>query len=391
MFTALNDVGKRVCALDFKEKHVLQAHKRNSIFYCPVCKSLVVLKSGEKRLPHFAHRKDMSCKGGSEPESTYHLQGKLQIYRKLQDLGLKPVLEPYFPSIKQRGDIGVMWQDSYYVIEFQCSSIPVSSMQKRTEQYQKENFQPIWILGYKNVKLSKNISRLSAFQTAFLIPFKGEYILPAYCPAQESFYILHNLIPITKEKIMASIAKLQLEVVTLYEQPVNLHSSFPYCDWQSAIHNQKNKHIHYHSKDNERFLRELYKSGVHPHILPTAIGIPLKEGIRLLTPPLIWQAYLYIDCFGPNQQKIVSLHKIYDDFHNRIKRKDIEVRKLPNIIHGDWKAAVNNYLKKLIEMKVVEEVRPAFFKWIEDVCQYSDSIAKQEKDFYFRMRRGGLQ
>lgn len=351
---------------------------------------MVVLKSGEKRLPHFAHRKDMSCSGGSEPESTYHLQGKLQIFKRLKDLGLKPVLEPYFPSIKQRGDIGVMWQDTYYVIEFQCSSIPVSSLQKRTEQYQKENFQPMWILGYKNVKLSKCISRLSAFQSSFLVPFKGEYILPAYCPIQESFYILHNLIPVTKEKFMASVGKIQLDAVTLHEQAVNLSTSFPYCDWQSTIHKQKNNHIHYHSNDNERFLRELYKSGVHPHILPPALGIPLKEGIRLLTPPLIWQAYLYIDCFWPNQ-KIVSLHKIYDEFQNRITRKDITIRDLPNIIHGDWKDAVNNYLKKLIEMNVIEEVRPEFFQWTEDVCQNSDSIAKQEENFYLRMKRGSLQ
>jgi competence protein CoiA len=390
LFTAINDVGKRVCALDFKEKHVVQAHKRNTTFYCPVCSSMVVLKSGEKRLPHFAHRKDMSCSGGSEPESTYHLQGKLQIFKRLKDLGLKPVLEPYFPSIKQRGDIGVMWQDTYYVIEFQCSSIPVSSLQKRTEQYQKENFQPMWILGYKNVKLSKCISRLSAFQSAFLVPFKGEYILPAYCPIQESFYILHNLIPVTKEKFMASVGKIQLDAVTLHEQAVNLSTSFPYCDWQSTIHKQKNNHIHYHSNDNERFLRELYKSGVHPHILPPALGIPLREGIRLLTPPLIWQAYLYIDCFWPNQ-KIVSLHKIYDEFQNRITRKDITIRDLPNIIHGDWKDAVNNYLKKLIEMNVIEEVRPEFFQWTEDVCQNSDSIAKQEENFYLRMKRGSLQ
>lgn len=352
--------------------------------------SMVVLKNGEKRLPHFAHRKDMSCSGGSEPESTYHLQGKLQIFKRLKDLGLKPVLEPYFPSIKQRGDIGVMWQDTFYVIEFQCSSIPVSSLQKRTEQYQRENFQPMWILGYKNVKLSKCISRLSAFQSSFLVPFKGEYILPAYCPIQESFYILHNLIPVTKEKFMASVGKIQLDAVTLHEQAVNLSTSFPYCDWQSTIHKQKNNHIHYHSNDNERFLRELYKSGVHPHILPPALGIPLKEGIRLLTPPLIWQAYLYIDCFWPNQ-KIVSLHKIYDEFQNRITRKDITIRDLPNIIHGDWKDAVNNYLKKLIEMNVIEEVRPEFFQWTEDVCQNSDSIAKQEENFYLRMKRGSLQ
>jgi len=390
LFTALNKDGSIVCALDFKEKKELQAEKRNSIFYCPACRSVVVLKNGEKRLPHFAHRKDVSCSGSSEQESSYHLHGKLQIYNRLKDLGLKPVLEPYFPSIKQRGDIGVMWDNSYYVIEFQCSSIPVSCLQKRTKQYRKEKYQPIWILGYKNVKRSKSFSRFSAFQSSFLVPFKGKYILPAYCPYQKSFYIMDNPIPISKEKFITSINKLPLAAVTLREQTINLSSNFPYSDWQSAIQKQKNNHIHYHSNENDRFLRYLYKSGLHPHVIPPFIGIPLKEGIKLLTPPLIWQAYLYIDCFLP-ARKIVSLHKVYDAFLSRIKRGDITVRNLPNIIDSNWRNTVNDYLTVLVKMKVIEEIRPDFFTSSEEACLSSDSLAKHEEDFYLRLKGGSLQ
>lgn len=110
MFTALNENGMMVHASDLKANQMLA--EQQSKCYCPACGNSVILKRGEKRLPHFAHQKDNYCESSSESESSYHLQGKLQLYERLKNLGMNPELEPYFPAIKQRADIGFIWQNT---------------------------------------------------------------------------------------------------------------------------------------------------------------------------------------------------------------------------------------------------------------------------------------
>jgi len=385
LFTALNENGMMVHASDLKANQMLA--EQQSKCYCPACGNSVILKRGEKRLPHFAHQKDNYCESSSESESSYHLQGKLQLYERLKNLGMNPELEPYFPAIKQRADIGFIWQNTYIVLEFQCSSIPIASIIKRTQQYKKANYKPVWILGHKHIKLRKGLSRLSAFQASFLTKYKDNYIIPTYCPKEQAFHFLHTIIPISKENIFTSISKLPLDTVTLDGNRDSFYDNFPYSIWKSFIRNQKNQQLHYPTKENDRFLRELYQYGLHPHFLPPFIGIPLKEGIRLATSPLIWQSYLYMDSFLM-QGKIISLHKIHRAFLERIKRREVQVRSLPSII-GDYRDAVNNYINVLLKCKEIEEVRPHFYKKVEEAYLSKNNIVTEEDMFFKRMQKGG--
>lgn len=385
MFTALNEKGIMVYAADFNMSLVLA--ERQSKCYCPACGNSVILKRGEKRLPHFAHQKDNTCESSSESESSYHLQGKLQLFERLKELGMNPELEPYFPAIKQRGDIGFIWKNTYIVLEFQCSSIPISSIIKRTQQYKKANYQPIWILGHKHIKMENGLCRLSDFQASFLTKYQDIYMLPTYCPKQQAFHLLHTLFPISKVKAFLSSLKLPLDTLTLEGNRYSYFNDFSCNVWKNFIRNQKNHQLHYPTKENDRFLRELYQHGLHPHFLPPTIGIPLTEGIRLITSPLIWQSYLYMDSFLL-QGKIISLHKIHRAFLARIQRGEVQVRSLPSL-KGDYRAAVNNYINVLLKCKEIEEVRPHFYKKAEDTCISNNNIVTEEDMFYKRMQKGG--
>ncbi len=105
-----------------------------------VCNGNVTLKLGTKRIWHFSHLKDVLCAGETEPESTYHLLGKKQLYRWLSIQNFTPEMERYFPLLKQRADLFLPNLSTAF--EFQCSTIPTEIFTKRTRSYRKANIDP---------------------------------------------------------------------------------------------------------------------------------------------------------------------------------------------------------------------------------------------------------
>ena len=67
MMVAIDKHGKRFLATT--------CTKRQSLF-CPACKELVILKTGQQKTAHFAHKNLQDCFGFSEKETTEHLQLK---------------------------------------------------------------------------------------------------------------------------------------------------------------------------------------------------------------------------------------------------------------------------------------------------------------------------
>jgi len=51
-------------------------HIRHKDFYCPVCKSKVILKAGPQVIPHFARYAKHRCPSSMRGESIYDQQGK---------------------------------------------------------------------------------------------------------------------------------------------------------------------------------------------------------------------------------------------------------------------------------------------------------------------------
>ena len=108
MLTAVKKDGTLFSLLPRLPKEKLRRIREDQEFQCPECKEKVMMKIGTQRMEHFAHQKGSLCVESYERESEYHLAGKLQLFQWLENQNLCPELEPFYPSIRQRPDIGVL-------------------------------------------------------------------------------------------------------------------------------------------------------------------------------------------------------------------------------------------------------------------------------------------
>ena len=178
-------------------------------------------------------------------------------------------MEPFYPSIRQRPDIGVTYDKKNYALEFQCSTIPPELMIKRTKRYQLRKTAPIWIMGGKNIKRKgeKKVS-LSNFDYLFLTKSPaGQWILPAYCSTLKTFILLRNITPLSSKNALTQFSIIPMQQMD-FEQllnPAPISKSFNSADWKKEIRSQKsNVHLQgYHQND---FLREMYHASLNLYI-----------------------------------------------------------------------------------------------------------------------------
>jgi len=130
MIYALDDQNERINASKaVKEKNYL----------CPNLKCenrKLILKKGQIRIPHFAHKSKKDC--SSEPESEAHISCKLY-FQSLLELDNRFV--EYYGIEGVRPD--VLYDQ--FALEIQCSPITVNEVKRRNKIYEKNGFVAIWI------------------------------------------------------------------------------------------------------------------------------------------------------------------------------------------------------------------------------------------------------
>ncbi|HFR3775012.1 TPA: competence protein CoiA [Streptococcus suis] len=124
-------------------------------YSCPGCGGLVRYKSGKVLRSHFAHVTLRDCTYFSENESAQHLSLKSSLYSWLMEKE-KVELEKCLPSIGQVADLFV---NNSLALEVQCSSLPISRLQLRTQAYHEAGFQVLWLLG-KDLWLGERLTNL---------------------------------------------------------------------------------------------------------------------------------------------------------------------------------------------------------------------------------------
>ncbi len=181
ILTACTDDGRLIFLSPELERQELRKWRQTQRFYCPQCKGPVQLKVGEIVVPHFAHVSDTSCSSSfSEGESPRHLKGKRLLYQMLSSGSQEVVLEPLLHKISQRPDLLVQSGQAEYPIEFQCSMIPISHLEERTDGYRRAGMEPIWILHTpaKFIELPEGVGifQFSKFHEWFIVstPPEGE-------------------------------------------------------------------------------------------------------------------------------------------------------------------------------------------------------------------------
>ncbi|WP_248715740.1 competence protein CoiA [Convivina praedatoris] len=195
-------------------------------YFCPACRQPLILKRGEHKVAHFAHRDLSVCQHTfSEGESSTHLTGKLALYQLLKGQGTIQ-LEPVLAAIDQRPDL--LWQhpqSGMIAIEYQCSPISAKRLAERNQGYRSQGISVYWILGpkyyHKNLRPQTIQRFIQAGVLYFYLPsdnylrcqsnwLKADFQRLKYCEKKVSR--LENLsftVPITDLKANYQRQKLQ--------------------------------------------------------------------------------------------------------------------------------------------------------------------------------------
>ncbi|MBB6443550.1 competence protein CoiA [Bacillus benzoevorans] len=387
MFSAVQKDGKTLYLFPRHSRKWLQEKKQNEEFFCPECKEKVVLKLGRQRMEHFAHQKGTHCTEGFERESDYHMSGKLQLYQWLEEKKLNPVLEPYYPSIRQRPDVAFFHEQKSYALEFQCSAIPPDLMEKRTKQYRRIQSSVLWILGGKNInRKGERKVALTNFDYFFAAKSPaGSWFIPAYCPAAKIFILLNNLTPITTKNAFANLSIIPFHQFTLERLFAPSHKySFSSEEWKREIRSQK-LNLQMRCRKPHDLVHELYSLGLNISLLPPFIGIPVRSAILLESPPLIWQTYLFMDhLFSRKAGEIFTVNDIFHGFARRLDEGMLHARILPLASDYSQLTPIMEYLHVLEKVRVLESLNTNTFKLIQKV-EVPDHVVRQqnlEEQFY---------
>jgi len=140
MLVGLSENDNRILARDATKE---------SKFFCPSCQEQLILKKGNVKIHHFAHKAESTCLYAGE--SLDHLQTKLQIYDAL-------LQHPKVINVELEKPLGLVRPDIIFsmwgieiVIEIQNSPIDIPEIDKRNTEYARLNTPILWLLPNKLV------------------------------------------------------------------------------------------------------------------------------------------------------------------------------------------------------------------------------------------------
>ncbi|RFU64120.1 competence protein CoiA [Peribacillus glennii] len=386
MLTAKNHNGSLVTLFNIETKEKIIEMKKEGHYHCPCCENEVTIKAGKMKVPHFAHKRNSSCHAFSEPESEYHLLGKLNLYQWVSTQ-YPATLEAYIPEIKQRADILVMSGNKKYAIEFQCSSIPEEVFIQRTNSYLSAGIFPVWILGEKNInKLGQNEFSLRHFDWLFLSGSQESPSIVAYCPLKHRLAKLHKIIPFSPRTAFALHSHFPLSGLSFNDLFEMQSGVFPFLSrWREkrrawSFHNGKSANW------KDPFYRNLYINQLTPATLPPEIGIPVP-GIHMVeTAAIRWQSYIFTDTiYRKEEGRPVLMNEFIQAYRNRIDMGHIRLRVLPLISEKDCLFPLFGYVSFLLSTGYIEEREKGYFK-VRKKVEIPRTVAQAvelEKNFYY--------
>lgn len=249
--------------------------------------------------------KDASCSTlFSEGESQEHLRGKQQLYGLLQQHVKKVELEPFLKMLSQRPDILVTTQSESIPIEFQCSTIPISAIESRSDGYRSSGMKPIWILHTPAKVIREPVGvglfQLSKFHESFLTFTSPEGLtLLTYNPQTERFHYLTSLVCIAGKRYIGIHRTLSLSLqVFPFARPKapSKNEIRQYSAIYSSVRTQflQSRILLNRKGVNDPFLRMCYEIRILPANLPQWIGLPVPFNNEFREHDCEWQlAFLY--------------------------------------------------------------------------------------------------
>lgn len=357
MLTARTKTGKKISlGYDYKKETLLNLRKKEE-FLCPICGESVLLKLGDLRIFHFAHKQGGTCRDFYESESVYHMEGKRQLYQWLIQQKIPSVLEYYDSEIQQRPDIMFKLNGKKYALEFQCSTLPEKVFIKRTRKYLDNNYIPLWILSSNHIhQKRKNIVALSNFHYLFLrTTTAGKFYIPSYCPDKHLFHFVESISSYSIKNAFAQHSfypPSKMELDGLLEP--QMFNQLNLSSWITEIEKFNLNWTLHPGQPQKIFLQEIYNRNLNLFLLPPEIGLPVPHSILIQTPPIIWQTYLFLDVLAnKNPNDLITLQEIKVHFNKRMSRKNIIIRNLPQLEQFTPLMAEIEYLQQLEQLGIV--------------------------------------
>ncbi len=345
MFIAKDPRGNLISVLNLPREKLPVLKK--SEYYCPSCHRPVILKAGTKKLPHFAHK--TRCPVKTEGESEIHLLGKKKLYEWLVSQGIKPEIEKYIREIHQQPDLFFQWNGKNIALEFQCSVISIREMERRTTNYLKHGFIPLWILYNERINHRSGILQFNEFLSCFLTKSKtASPLIISFQPETDRFYTYQPIIPFSTNRACAM--KMSFSLYT----PLSVLFSHR-CPSDRLIENWLNMAekslIRMSLLPDARknpFLQFLYHQRIHPVELPPEVGVPVPEMFFIKNSPFEWQAYIWL-YFLYRQKTGTVIHKreIERFVLNKMKEK-VLFRHLPSFNEKETIRPVAYYFQYLV-------------------------------------------
>jgi competence protein CoiA len=121
-----------------------ESSKEESPFQCPCCEQELVIRKGNIKIHHFAHKPPFNCSHG-EGETEAHRRCKELIYKALKtrqnvtDLDVEANLGRLIP------DIYAVIRSVPVAIEVQRSKISVNEITRRTAEYHSKGINVLWL------------------------------------------------------------------------------------------------------------------------------------------------------------------------------------------------------------------------------------------------------
>ena len=105
------------------------------------------------------------------------------------------------------------------------------------------------------------------------------------------------------------------------------------------------------------------KYGIPLSLIPSVIGIPVKDQYVIETPLIEWQLYIYFRCIHKTPaNSIINLYSVHQQFLKLENNKKIKLRSLPLIKDRNTTVPIKSYLTILSGLGILEDLGNNNFK-----------------------------
>lgn len=381
MLQAKTAQGQVVMIANLKRKQIEAL--RRATFFCPTCTERVVIKAGNKNIPHFSHHRKSTCPVNQQGEGDYHESGKLLLYNWLKYQHLNVEMELYIPLLKQRPDIFLTINKKQIAVEFQCARVSTEEIQKRNKGYLEAGITPIWILGANLLKRKgPSTLKVDSFMRQFIHQYstRSPQHLYFFCPQTYQFIHFQHIYFLTNRNTFGQFQVKHMKYFSfmhLFKESM-LRKENLYQKWLKEKRKFRLSGAR-RSQNERRWLEWLYMKRMHIEHLPTAIHLPIKTQLQMKTPLWIWQSYLCLELIHPLKRGMIITKKqcikvISNHFYPTSYFPLIATTKNP----------LDEYLLWLIKFKIIKQLDDHTFVKINPLLLYThieEALRGDEKMF----------